>query len=148
MNKLFCVSWLVLGMSVACASAQVAVDSKKQTTNNERVTKQGKWTFATIDHDVLKINFVPKGYTRTQQISDAILPDVLKKQQNTLDAKTVKFHQSGSITILAKQAALIDSLKAYSDSINNGFSFFASPRRADFWRWRTRSANESQRLSF
>lgn len=127
MNKLFCVSWLVLGMSVACASAQVAVDSKKQTTNNERVTKQGKWTFATIDHDVLKINFVPKGYTRTQQISDAILPDVLKKQQNMLDAKTVKFHQSGSITILAKQAALIDSLQAYSDCINNGFSFLLRP---------------------
>ena len=96
-------------------------------------TQEGRWSFQSMGNDIVKATFVPTGYTRTQQISDAIMTQPVKAPIIAIKDNVRGFGdvivKEGKLgfDVLVDGRELLKNLAPVKDGINNGFGFDLNP---------------------
>lgn len=127
-----------IGLLVFLAISGVAAAQWSQSTVAKgtaliRDFKEGRWTFQNMGSGVLKATFLPKGYTKTQQISDAVmtLPKLVPITEHGNDIRSLGEiaigSSAGSFSVKSGLHELLTSLRSVKDSVFNGFSFDLLP---------------------
>ncbi|TCN70570.1 TIM-barrel domain-containing protein [Acetobacteroides hydrogenigenes] len=125
----------ILGF-VALSGVAVAQLSEATFSNATALTcqkQEGKWTFQSMGNGIVKATYLPTGYTRTQQISDAVTTKpqkvaVVSKGDRQKGFGTIMVADNGSsFAINDGSTALLSGLTALKEGLNNGFSFELMP---------------------
>jgi oligosaccharide 4-alpha-D-glucosyltransferase len=94
--------------------------------------KEGEWTFQSYTVPVIKTTFRPTGYTRGEQVSDAVIarPQPLTTKITVAIAQTVELENNTSIIIQrdklyyrAGREVKVKSASFFTQGANNGFRF-------------------------
>lgn len=94
--------------------------------------KEGEWTFQSYTIPVIKTTFRPTGYTRGEQVSDAVIarPQPLTTKITVAIAQTVELENNTSIIIQrdklyyrAGREVKVKSASFFTQGDNNGFRF-------------------------
>lgn len=98
----------------------------------------GSWVFQSMGKGILKATFTPKGYTKAQQISDAIMvtPEnaaikSLSDAQKSIGAVTIS-DKGEFYSLSVGGSALVTQLMGYSSPAANGFSIGLAKDEAIF----------------
>lgn len=133
----------LIGLFVFVAISGVALAQWSETTVAKATalinqTKEGTWTFQNMGNGVLKATYLPKGYTRTQQISDAVMTKptlvaITDKGNGTkmLGDVAIASH-NGSLSVKVGSTELLSNLHPVKDSVFNGFSMELTPSEQVF----------------
>lgn len=115
------------------AMAQLSEATLSSATSLTSQKKEGKWTFQSMGNGIVKATYLPNGYTRTQQISDAV---ITKPQKVAVASKgnmlkgfgTMMIADNGSsFSINDGGTVLLSGLTALKEGQNNGFCFDLIP---------------------
>lgn len=115
------------------AVAQLSEATLTSATSLISQKKEGKWTFQSMGNGIVKATYLPNGYTRVQQISDAV---TTKPQKVKVVSKGDKQKGFGSIMVADNGSSfsvnegsttLLSGLTAITEGLNNGFSFELMP---------------------
>ncbi|WP_320052651.1 TIM-barrel domain-containing protein [uncultured Acetobacteroides sp.] len=121
---------------VALSGVAVAQLSEAALPNAASLTsqkKEGRWTFQSMGNGIVKATYLPNGYSRTQQISDAVTTKpqkvkVVSKGDRTKGFGTMMVTDNGSSFSLSDgSTALLSGLTALREGPSNGFSFELMP---------------------
>jgi oligosaccharide 4-alpha-D-glucosyltransferase len=94
--------------------------------------KEGEWTFQGFAVPVVKATFKPTGYTRNEQVSDAVIakPEVLTTKVTVATSQTIELENGTSVVIQkdklyfrAGREVRVKSASFFSQGENNGFRF-------------------------
>ncbi len=125
----------ILGF-VALSGVAVAQLSEATFSNATALTcqkQEGKWIFQSMGNGIVKATYLPTGYTRTQQISDAVTTKpqkvaVVSKGDRQKGFGTIMVADNGSSFVINDGSkALLSGLTALKEGLNNGFSFELMP---------------------
>lgn len=120
------------------AMAQLSEASLQSASAIVSQKKDGRWSFQSMGNGIVKVSYLPNGYSRTQQISDAVLS---KPQKVTVVSKgaskkgfgeTMVVDNGSSFAINNGSSALLAGLSPLKDGINNGFCLDLMPNEQIF----------------
>lgn len=131
---------LIVGLALLSSAtfAQWSQSSKDSAPAVVSKSSSGVWTFQTLGSGVVKATYLPNGYTRTQQISDAIM---VKPKSVAVATSGANAMALGNITIKGNDGTysisvggkvLLSNLTAIHEGVNNGFAFALAPSEMIF----------------
>lgn len=103
--------------------------------------KEGEWTFQSYTFPVIKATFRPAGYTRGEQVSDAVIakPQPLTTKITVATSQTVELENNTSIVIQrdklyfkSGKEVKVKSASFFTQGDNNGFRFQLSDQEKFF----------------
>lgn len=95
-------------------------------------TKEGEWTFQAFTVPVIKTTYRPAGYTRGEQVSDAVIakPPSITTKITVATAQTIEWENNTSVVIQRDKLyykfgkeVKVKSASFFSEGDNNGFRF-------------------------
>ncbi len=115
------------------ATAQLTEATLSNATSLTSQKQEGRWVFQSMGNGIVKATYLPQGYTRTQQISDAVTTKPVKVAVVSKGVRLKGFDgmmvadNGTSFSIKEGSTELLSHLSASKEGVNNGFTFDLMP---------------------